>query len=129
MAFLCFLWFRSLMGGWYLLVYSYSFSQLKIKILLTLLTYLYNVYAEGYKQLSTNSTYVAAKNYKNELLVDLPEKSNKIFKKLLNKKVVTEKKLKYFTYNFKNASWLGKMYLFTKIHKRRMQRFRAPSNL
>ena len=56
-------------------------------------------------------------------------KSNKIFKKLLKKKVVIEKKLKYFTYNFKNASWLGKMYLFTKIHKRRMQRFRAPSNL
>ena len=41
MAFLCFFWFRSLMGGWYLLVYSYCFNQLKIKILLTYLhTYL-----------------------------------------------------------------------------------------
>ena len=32
------------MGGWYLLVYSYSFNQLKIKILLTYLllkTYLF----------------------------------------------------------------------------------------
>ena len=37
MAFLCFFWFRSLMGGWYLLVYSYSFNQLKIKIFLTYL--------------------------------------------------------------------------------------------
>ena len=44
MAFLCFFWFRSLMGGWYLLVYSYSFNQLKIKILLTyLLTYLLTI--------------------------------------------------------------------------------------
>ena len=35
MASLCFFLIRSLMGGWYLLVYSYTFKQLKIKILLT----------------------------------------------------------------------------------------------
>ena len=44
--------------------------------------------AEGYKQLSDNSTYVEVKNYKEKLLVDLTEKSNEIFKKLYNKKVL-----------------------------------------
>ena len=52
------------------------------------------------------------------MLVDLTEKSNQIFKKLGNKKVITEKELKYFTYSFKNASCLGKMYLLPKIHRR-----------
>ena len=52
------------------------------------------------------------------MLVDLTEKSNEIFKKLCNKKVITEKELKYFMYSFKNASYLGKMYLLPKIHKR-----------
>ena len=74
--------------------------------------------AEGYKQLSDNSTYIEVKNYKENLLVDLTEKSNKIFKKLCNKNVITEKKLKYFTYIFKNTSCLGEMYLLPKIHKR-----------
>ena len=74
--------------------------------------------AEGYKQLSNSSTYVEVKNYKEKLLVDLTEKNNKIFKKLCNKKVITEKEFKRFTYSFKNASCLGKMYLLPKIHKR-----------
>ena len=74
--------------------------------------------AEGYKQLSDSSTYVEVKNYREKLLVDLIEKSNKIFKKLCNKKVITEKELKYFTYSFKNASCLGKMFLLPKINKR-----------
>ena len=52
--------------------------------------------AEGYKRLSDNSTYVEVKNYKEKLLVDLTEKSNVIFEKLCNKKVITEKELKYF---------------------------------
>ena len=71
-----------------------------------------------YKQLSDNSIYVEVKNYKENLLVDLTEKSNEIFKKLCNKKVITEKELKYFTYSFKNFSCLGKMNLLPKIHRR-----------
>ena len=38
--------------------------------------------ADGYKQLSDNLTYVEVKNYKEKLLMDLTEKSNKTFKKL-----------------------------------------------
>ena len=74
--------------------------------------------AEGYKQPSYNSIYVEVNNYKEKFLVDVIEKSNKILKKLCNKKVITEKELKYFTYSFKNASYLGKMYLLPKIPKR-----------
>ena len=74
--------------------------------------------ADGYKQLSDSLTYAEVKNYKEKLLVDLTEKSNKILKKLRNKKVMTQKEFKYFTYSFKNPSCLGKMYLLPKIHKR-----------
>ena len=73
---------------------------------------------EGYKQLSDISTYVELNNYQEKLLVSLTEKSEKLFKKLCNKKVITEKELKYFTYNFKSGSCLGKMYLPPKIDKR-----------
>ena len=73
---------------------------------------------EGYRQLSDNSTYVEVKNYKEKLLIDLTKKSNEVFKKLCNKKIITEKELKYFTYSFKNASCHGKMYILPKIHEK-----------
>ena len=74
--------------------------------------------AEGYKQLSDTSTYTEVKKYNDKLLSQLTEKSNKFFKRLYNNKLISEKGLKYFSYNFKNASCLGKMYLLPKIHKR-----------
>ena len=37
----------------------------------------------------------------------------------MNKKnIISEKELKYFSYSFKSASCLGKMYLLSKLHKR-----------
>ena len=72
----------------------------------------------GYKQLCDSLTHVEVNNYEETLLVDLTEKSEKLFKKLCNKKVITEKELKYFTYSFKSGSCLGKMYLPPKIDKR-----------
>ena len=48
----------------------------------------------------------------------LTEKSNRIFKRLCNKKRIAEKDLKYYSFNFKNSFCLGKMYLLPKIHKR-----------
>ena len=39
--------------------------------------------AEGYKQLSDNSTYVEVKNYKEKLLVDLTEKMERDFQKIV----------------------------------------------
>ena len=61
--------------------------------------------AEGYRQLSD------IKKFNQKLMSDFTEKSNRIFKGLCNMKLITEKELKYFSFNFKNACCLGKMYL------------------
>ena len=45
-------------------------------------------------------------------------KSNKIFQSLSKKKYRSEKELKYFPYNNKNATTLGKFYFLPKIQKR-----------
>ena len=74
--------------------------------------------AEGYKQLWDTSTYVEVKKDNDQLLSQLTEKINKFFKRLYNNKLISEKELKYFSYNFKNTSCLGKMYLLPKTHKR-----------
>ena len=74
--------------------------------------------AEGYKQLNGESIYVDIKHSTDKTLSDLIEKSNNFFKRLNRKKIISEKELKYFSYSFKNASCLGKMYLLPKIHKR-----------
>ena len=66
--------------------------------------------AEGYKQFSDESTYVEVKNY-DKIQSDLIEKSNNFFKCLNMKKITSEKELKYFSYSFKDASCLGKIYL------------------
>ena len=63
--------------------------------------------AEVYRQLSSHSTYT-----------DFTEKSNRIFEGLCNKKIITKKELKYFSFSYKNACSLGKMYLLPKTHQR-----------
>ena len=57
-------------------------------------------------------------NFKNKILQELADKSNKLFKSLKTKGSITEKELKYFTTEFKKATNLGKLYLLPKIHKR-----------
>ena len=51
-------------------------------------------------------------------LCDLVETSNEIFLNLKRKQSISEKEIKYFVYNYKNASNLGKLYFLPKIHKR-----------
>ena len=74
--------------------------------------------ATEYKQLCDTSTCFEFKKYNDQLLSQLTERSNKCFKRLYNKKLISEEELKYFSYNFKNTRCLGKMYLLPKIHKR-----------
>ena len=74
--------------------------------------------ATEYKQLCDTSTCFEFKKYNDQLLSQLTERSNKCFKRLYNKKLISEEELKYFSYNFKNTSCLGKMYLLPKTHKR-----------
>ena len=50
--------------------------------------------------------------------VFLVEKSNKIFNRLCSHRLISETKLKYFTYNFKKATNFGKLYFLPKIHKK-----------
>ena len=53
-----------------------------------------------------------------KLLTDLTEKSDRIFKGLCNKRLITKNELKCFSHCFKNAYCLDKMYLLLKIDKR-----------
>ena len=50
-------------------------------------------------------------------MCELVNKSNSSFKELKKKGCISDKTLKYFTYEFKKAANLGKFYLLPKIHK------------
>ena len=56
-------------------------------------------------------------HFKEKMLQDLAETSNKLFRNLKKKGEITEKQLKYFTIDFKKATNLYKLYLLPKIHK------------
>ena len=72
---------------------------------------------EANKQLEDKTIYKDI-NFKETILWDLVDKSNRIFKSLCTRNFIMEKKLTYFSYDFKKTTNLGKLYLFTKIHKR-----------
>ena len=73
--------------------------------------------AEAEKQLSDKNMYRDV-NFISNILQNLAETSNDIFKNFKRKGKITEKELKYFIINHKKATNLGKMYLLPKIHKR-----------
>ena len=72
---------------------------------------------EAENQLKDNTVYKDV-NFKETMLSDLVDKSNKFFKGFHNCKCITEKELKYFSYQFKKTTNLSKLYLLPKIHKR-----------
>ena len=57
-------------------------------------------------------------SFKQDMLCDLVTKSNGFFKDLRRTGYITEKGLKYFSYEYKKITHLGKLYLLLKIHKR-----------
>ena len=58
-------------------------------------------------------------NFNEELIEDLTQYSNKIFKDLLRGGYLTEKQRDYYyNYKYKKTCNLGKLYLLPKIHKR-----------
>ena len=73
-------------------------------------------YLEAEKQLSDPSVYRDVSNSEN-ILPKLSEASNKMFSSLRRKGFITEKQLKYFTYEYIKATNFGKLYLIPKIHK------------
>ena len=74
-------------------------------------------FMEAQKQLSDKNVYKEVK-FNEKLIQDLTETSNKIFRNLRNGGFITDKELKYFSFDHKRACNLGKLYLLPKIHKR-----------
>ena len=72
---------------------------------------------EAEKQLSDKNVYEEVQ-FKKQMLSNLVETSNKFFRGLKTKGFIVEKEWRYFTYEYKKACNLGKMYLLPKIHKR-----------
>ena len=73
--------------------------------------------AEAENHLKYNNTYKDVK-FGDDDLIKLVEKCNKMFKQLLSKQNISSSEFKYFSYNYKKSTNLGKMYLLPKIHKR-----------
>ena len=57
-------------------------------------------------------------SFQKDMLCELVTKSNGLFKDLSHSGCITEKELKYFSYEYKKITNLGKLYLLPKIHKR-----------
>ena len=68
------------------------------------------------KKLRDRSTYPETKVFEKDL-VDLVQRSNKMFENLQRNSVVQKREKNYFKFNFKKATNLGKPYLLPKIHK------------
>ena len=68
-------------------------------------------------QLSDANVYKDV-SFNEKMLQDLVGTSNKLFQNLKSKGKISDKQLKYFTYEYKKATNLGKLYLLPKIHKR-----------
>ena len=71
---------------------------------------------EAERQLSDRRIYKEVKVTEKDL-VDLVDKSNKIFADLERRNIIQEKEKNYFKFNFKKATNVGKFYLLPKIHK------------
>ena len=73
--------------------------------------------SEAEKHLNDKRVYKEVK-FNENVFTDLVEKSNKIFNRLYSHRLISESELKYFTYNFRKTTNLGKLYNLPKIHKR-----------
>ena len=72
---------------------------------------------EAEKQLNDTNVYTDV-CFNEKLLQELVGTSNKLFQNLKAKGKISDKQLKYFTYQYKKVTNLGKLYLLPKIHKR-----------
>ena len=72
---------------------------------------------EAGKQLSDKKVYQEVSNSEN-ILSKVAEMSNKMFSNLKKRGYITEKQLKYFSYEYRKATNFGKLYFLPKIHKR-----------
>ena len=73
-------------------------------------------FMEAQKQLSDKNVYKEVK-FNEKLIQDLTETSNKIFRNLRNGGFITDKELKYFSFDHKKAFNLGNSTSFLKFIK------------
>ena len=57
-------------------------------------------------------------SFNDKILRDLVEASNEMFLNFKRKGSLSQKEMKYFVYDYKNATNLEKLYFLPKIHKR-----------
>ena len=69
------------------------------------------------KQVSDKKVYEEVINSEN-ILSKLAEMRNKMFISLKKRGYITEKQLKYFSYEYGEATNFGKLFFLPKIHKR-----------
>ena len=74
---------------------------------------------EANKQLEDKTVYKDI-DFKETILSDLVDKSNRIFKSVYTRKFIKEKELKYFSYVFKKTTYLFKLYLLPKIRNKQL---------
>ena len=72
---------------------------------------------EAEKQLKDRKVYQEVR-FSENILTDLVEKSNTMFKNLRRKGIISEKELKYFSFEYKKATNLGKLYLLPKASQK-----------
>ena len=56
--------------------------------------------------------------FNEKLMQEVAEPRSKMCRNLINRDFLTDKEMKYFTFNHKGACNFGKLYFFPKIHKR-----------
>ena len=71
---------------------------------------------EAEKRLHDKRLYKEVK-FNENILTGLVEKSNKILNPLCSYRLISESELKYFTYNFKKRTNIGKLYFLPKYTK------------
>ena len=76
-----------------------------------------NYILDAEKQFSDANVYKDV-SFNWNILQELVGTSNQLFQNLKSKEKISDKQLKYFTYEYKKVSKLGKLYLLPKIHKR-----------
>ena len=72
---------------------------------------------EAEKQLNDTNVFKDV-CFNEKLLQELVGTSNKLFQSLTAKEKISDKQLKFFTYQYEKVTKLGKLYLLPKIHKR-----------
>ena len=72
---------------------------------------------EAQKELNDTNVYKDV-SFNHKLLEELVGTCNKLFRILKAKGLISDKKVNYFTYQYKKVASLGKLHLLPKIHTR-----------